>query len=143
MADSNSAYYKNQRNAIHCILIMMDEKGQLCNAVRRRAASNRNTTVRLGDAVRQLMEGRISPRQSRFESVAEFWSHLLPGELRRHCELAGISGGQLNVVVDSPPYMHELQLCSSQLLREIQKRRPQARIKKIRFLIGQVTPCEP
>jgi predicted nucleic acid-binding Zn ribbon protein len=95
-----------------------------------------NSTATLGDAVRQLMEDWISPQQSRFGGVAEFWSELLPAELSRHCRLAGISGGQMKVLVDSPSYMHELRLCSSQLLEALRQRCPKARIKRIKFAIG-------
>ncbi|MHC4572739.1 MAG: DciA family protein [Planctomycetota bacterium] len=93
-------------------------------------------TATLGDTVRQLMEDRISPRQARFESVARLWSGLLPVELGRHCRLTEISGGQLKVLADSPAYLYELRLCSPQLLKELQRRCPQARIRKIKLAIG-------
>jgi predicted nucleic acid-binding Zn ribbon protein len=82
------------------------------------------------------MEALVSPRRARFAPVAELWSRLLPEELSRHCQLADMSGGQLKVLVDSPSYMHELRLCSSELLGELQRRCPQARLKTIRFAIG-------
>ena len=118
----------------------MDQTEQLRNAyqsgLNRRKKPRSNETTMLGDVVRQLMEGRVSPRQARFESIACSWSRLLPAELYRHCKLADISAGQLKVIVDSPSYMHELRLCSSQLLRELQRLCPRARIKKIKFAIG-------
>ena len=91
---------------------------------------------RLGDLLSGLMEERISPRQARFELVSGLWSELLPAELGRHCRLADISGGQLKVLVDSPSYAHELRLCSSELLSELQRRCPRGRIKKIKIAIG-------
>ena len=112
----------------------MDQDQQLLNIAKWRTKSNR--TARLGDAVRQLMENQILPRQARFEAVVELWSQLLPAELRRHCKLADISGGQLKVLVDSPAHLYELQLCSSQLLEELQQQCPRARIKKIKFAVG-------
>jgi len=100
------------------------------------AKSYSGRTTRLGEAVRHVMDDLISPRRARFAPVAELWDQLLPEDLLRHCRLADISDGQLKVLVDSPPYMHELRLCSSELLGELQRRCPQARLKTIRFAIG-------
>jgi predicted nucleic acid-binding Zn ribbon protein len=116
----------------------MDEIERLRNAdragVKRRTKPN--STATLGEALSELMEDRIVPQQSRFGSVTDLWSELLPAELYQHCRLAGISGGQLKVLVDSPSYMHELRLCSSQLLKELQQRCPKARIRRIKLVIG-------
>jgi hypothetical protein len=116
----------------------MDESRLLRNAnkvgVKRRTKPN--STATLGDVLGELMEGWITPQQSRFGTVAQLWGELLPAELCRHCRLGGISGGQLKVFVDSPSYMYELRLCSSQLLKELQQRCPKARIKRITFAIG-------
>ncbi len=114
----------------------MDEDQQLRNIIRWRTKSNLNRTAKLGDAVKQLMENQISPQQARFGLIAELWSQLLPAELCRHCKLAGLSGGQLKVLVDSPTHLYELQLCSPQLLEELQQQCPRARIKKIKFAVG-------
>jgi len=118
----------------------MDDDRVLCNpekakvGFRTRSYSGRGP--RLGEAVMQLMDELVSPRQARFASVAELWDQLLPEELLRHCRLADISGGQLKVLVDSPSYMHEFHLCGSQLLAELQRRCPAARLTRIRFAIG-------
>jgi len=117
----------------------MDEDQQLHNIIRWRTKSNSNRTAKLGDTVKQLMENQISPQQARFGPIAELWSQLLPAELCRHCKLADISGGQLKVLVDSPTHLYELQLCSSQLLEELQQQCPRARIKKIKFAVGALT----
>jgi len=117
----------------------MDEDQQLRNIIRWRTKSNSNRTARLGDAVKQLMENQISPQQARFGPIAELWSRLLPAELCQHCKLADLSGGQLKVLVDSPTHLYELQLCSSQLLEELQQQCPRARIKKIKFAVGALT----
>jgi hypothetical protein len=112
----------------------MDQDQQLLNIARWRTKSNR--TARLGDAVKQLMENQILPRQAKFGAIAELWSQLLPAELHRHCKLADVAGGQLKVLVDSPTHLYELRLCSSQLLEELQQQCPRARIKKIKFAVG-------
>ena len=82
------------------------------------------------------MDERISPQQTRFSEVFETWNRLLPEELCGHCEIIDISGGQLKVQADSPSYVYELQLCSSELLEELQRQCPKARLTKIKFVAG-------
>jgi predicted nucleic acid-binding Zn ribbon protein len=114
----------------------MYESKQSRNLIRRREKPNSRRAVRLGAVLSELMEERISPRQARFESIDELWCELLPVELRRHCEITDISGGQLTVLVDSPAYASELRWCSPQLLEELQQGCPGARIQKIKLTVG-------
>ncbi len=114
----------------------MDENERLCNIVKWRTKPKADRAASLGDTINELMENQISPRHARFGSVAQLWGQLLPAELSQHCKLADVSAGQLKVLVDSPSYLHELRLCSSELIKELQRQCPRARIKKIRFIIG-------
>jgi predicted nucleic acid-binding Zn ribbon protein len=95
-----------------------------------------DSTVKLGVILQQLMAKRLKPSQQINESVAQAWFKLLPKQLAQHCEVSSLSGGQLKVLVDSPIYMYELNLCGPELLSELQKRCPQARLKEIKFAIG-------
>lgn len=106
------------------------------SAVNRTTGKKVGITVSLGEAVRQLMDEQVAPRQAKFGGVSELWKQLLPPELSRHCEIADISGGQLKVQVDSPSYMYELRLCGSQLLAELQRQCPRARLKNIKFVVA-------
>ena len=115
---------------------MTIEDEQLYSAVKWQRKPRQPETVRLGDVTRELMENCISPQQARFGPIADIWNQLLPEELRRHCKIAGISAGQLKVLVDLPAYMYEMQLCSSELLSEIKRQCPRAHIKKIKFVVG-------
>jgi len=115
---------------------MAEADEQLRNIVKWRAKSDANHPIRLGDAVKQLVEERISPRQAGFELIVGLWRELLPEGLHRHCRIAGISGGRLEVLVDSPLYANELRWCSSELLEQIKRQCPQARIEKIQFVVG-------
>ncbi len=115
---------------------MNNEDEQLRCAVKWQRKPYLDRAVRLGDVTRELMENRISPQQARFGPISELWSQLLPDELRKHCKIAGIAGGRLNVLVDSPAYRYEMQLCSSELLSELQQQCPRAHIKKIKFVVG-------
>jgi predicted nucleic acid-binding Zn ribbon protein len=115
---------------------MIDGTEQLRRAARRPAAHRANNTVSLGDLLNELIEKQVSPRQTRFGLIAEAWDQLLPTELCQHCRIVDISGGRLKVLADSPSYMYQLQLCSSELLKELARCCPRARIKEIRFAIG-------
>lgn len=92
--------------------------------------------IRLGEVVQQVMAERISPMQSRFGAVAEAWGETVPGELGRHCEIVEVAGGQLNVRVDAPAYAYELQLCRTEIVEELKRRCPEARIKRIKVVVG-------
>jgi len=119
---------------------MNNDDEQLRGAVKWQRKRYLREAVRLGDVTRELMENRISPQQARFALIAELWNQLLPDELRRHCKIAGISGGQLKVLVDLPAYKYELRLCSSELLSELQRQCPRAHIKTIKFVVGSLNP---
>ncbi len=93
-------------------------------------------TTSLGDALRQLMRERITPLQARFGPVVELWDQLLPAELSQHCKLTEVSTGELKVLVDSPSYAHELRMCSSALLEQLQQQCPGAKIRGIKIAIG-------
>jgi hypothetical protein len=114
----------------------MDEDTRLRNAVKWRAARKPYSAVRLDQAVRKLVEEQVLPRQARFSRVSEAWDRLLPAQLSAHCEIVDIAGGQLDVQVDSPSYLYELQLCSSELLDELQRQCPKARLTKIKFVVA-------
>lgn len=115
---------------------MVDESEQLRNVVKWRAARRVNNTVSLGDVLSGFMKNHVEPQQIRFELIAEAWSRLLPTELYQHCRIVDISGGRLKVLVDSPSYMYELQLLSSELREELLQQCPRARIREIKFAVG-------
>ena len=115
---------------------MVDRGDEDVAVPKRRAGAQSGTSVELGDVLAQLMEDQLLPEQARFESVGEQWAQLLPPEVRQHSKIAGISGGQLKVLVDAPAYMYELQLRSAQLIEQLQRRCPRARIRKIKLAVG-------
>lgn len=106
------------------------------NATRWRRSWKTYNVTNLGQVVQQLLDERISPQQTRFSQIAEAWTRLLPAGLCGHCEIADISGGQLEVQVDSPSYKYELQLCSSELLEELQRQCPRVRLTKIKLIVA-------
>jgi hypothetical protein len=92
--------------------------------------------TRLGDSLSEVMENTILPLQRRIASVVEVWEQLLPPELSVHSTPIAIGRGQLKVQVDSPSYMYHLQICRSDILRELQQQCPRAGIQEIQFVLG-------
>lgn len=115
---------------------VMFEDEKLNNVVENKRARRFDNTVRLCSAVERFVDEHVSPRQAKYCAVSEVWGQLLPLELREHCEIADISGGQLKVRVDSPAYKYELQLCGSELLEELRRQCPKVRLTRITFVIG-------
>ncbi len=113
----------------------MDGNKHIRSIMTRPTRPSTDSTTRIGNVVQQLLETSISPRLAIFSAVVELWNELLPTQLRQHCKVADISHGRLKVLVDLPSYMYELQLCSSELLEELQRQCPRANIKKIKFLV--------
>ena len=114
----------------------MDEIERLQNTLEFRRERKPYGAVSLGRVAQQLLAERISPQQARFSQVDEVWRELLPAELHAHCQIVGLAGGQLDVQVDSPSYVYELQLCRSELLTELQRQCPRARLTRIKFTVG-------
>lgn len=114
----------------------MDDIERLQQTLKCRRTRKPYHAAAVGQVAQQLLDGQISPRQAIYSKVAEAWSRMLPAELGRHCEIVDISAGQLSVSVDSPSYMYELQLCGSELLDELRRECPRARLTRIKFLIA-------
>jgi predicted nucleic acid-binding Zn ribbon protein len=105
-------------------------------AFEQQAKSRVETAVSLGDVLSEIMERRVLPIQSKFESISKAWRNLLPSGICEHCRIDDISGGRLKIIADSPSYMYELQLLSCELLQELSKRCPGTRIKEIKAVVG-------
>jgi hypothetical protein len=114
----------------------MDENKQLCRIIDRQTNSFPDSTVKLADAIKGIMDRRISPCQKRFAVVAEAWERILPQSLRSHCRMTDIAGGTIKVKVDSPVYLYELRLCEKPVLEQLQQDCPRAKIRKIQFTVG-------
>jgi predicted nucleic acid-binding Zn ribbon protein len=114
----------------------MEEIETIQSTLNYRRSRRRKGIIRLNEAVDQLLGQQISPRQAKYGTVVELWRQILPVELLRHCEITDISGGQLTVRVDSPSYKYELHLCSSEILKELQRQCPKLRITKIKFIVS-------
>ncbi|MFH1614730.1 MAG: DUF721 domain-containing protein [Planctomycetota bacterium] len=117
---------------------MKRQNQELLNITRfRRLREDRYRPVRLDSLVCRYVT-EIAPVQGRFTRVIEVWESLLPRELSKHCRLAGISAGTLDILVSSPVYLYEINLCRDELLQQLQSRCPKARITGIRLSVGSV-----
>jgi predicted nucleic acid-binding Zn ribbon protein len=114
----------------------MDDIRELCSVVERRKKRLPAEPSRLGELAGEIIEKRVLPQYSRFGTVIELWGQMLPQELVEHCRLEDINGGCLKVRVDSPSYLYELRMCGEQLVEQLQKHCPRARIKEIKFRVG-------
>ena len=84
----------------------------------------------MADLVGSFVE-RLAPVHARCDSVESVLEGLLPPAMRTHCRLAGVSGGNVKLVVDSASYMYELQLCKAELLTELQRLCPTSGLRRI------------
>ncbi len=98
-----------------------------------RQKTEAEVTCSIGQVAAKFLDEQVSPKQAVYGEVVEVWNEVLPSELAEHCRIEDISAGQITVVVDSPSYRFELNLCSAELLKELQMRCPGCRLKKIKF----------
>ncbi len=79
-----------------------------------------------------LMGGRVTSSHERFAALSEAWERLLPPNLAEYCEIKDFtSDGRLKVRVASPAHRYELQLCTSELLTQLKRQCPTARVRRI------------
>jgi hypothetical protein len=115
---------------------MGEDEQILRDVVKGRLVKKFDRTAKVGDLAQTFVTRWVKPRQVRFGALVEVWNQLIPAELCKHCEIVDVSSGQLKVRVDSPAYKYELQLCSSELLKELQQQCPKARLTEIKFVFG-------
>ena len=90
---------------------------------------------KIADALGGFIQ-KITPLQKRSTSLVEAWDQILPDPLREHCRIVSIKGGSLKVSADSASYMYELQLCKTELLSELQRLCPGARLYRMQFIMS-------
>ena len=105
-------------------------------SIAKRHYVRKDISSKLGDVLGNVMNQAVTPKYEKVGPVKELWSELLPASLAEHCRVDEVAGGGvLRVAVDSKAYEQELRWCSGELLVEIQKRCPRARVKSIKFFI--------
>jgi len=93
-----------------------------------------DSATRLADMLGALMSVVLEPGHERFSVLAEAWEHVLPPEMLEHCKVAGLADGRLTVAVAGSAHRYEMQMRSAELLAELKRRCPAARLKKIELV---------
>jgi predicted nucleic acid-binding Zn ribbon protein len=99
-------------------------------------ASSQAGTTRLGVCVRMIIEQKFEPMILKNDSVLSIWQQILPEELRGHCQVVQLANGVLKAKVDSTVYLYSAQCHKQQLLEQLQRDCPKARIRKVCFVVG-------
>jgi len=116
----------------------MDQEQYLRDLVKWKKPRRRKAGTPLGEMLGEIMKKQIAPKQGIYDIILQAWEQLLPEQLRQHCKIVDVNAGRIKVLVDSPSYLHEFRLCSYQLLEELQKMCPKARVKKIDFSLAEI-----
>jgi len=91
---------------------------------------SRREASAIGDVLAGFVE-RLGPEPVQYGTVGEVLPQVLPLGLREHCRVAAVSGGCVKLVADGSSYVYELQLCKADLLEELQRLCPAARLRRI------------
>jgi len=116
----------------------MNEAQYLSHIARRQNKAKPYKTTTIGRLVNNLLQYNITPKYKNAECLTAAWNKLLPHELQQHCRIADLTAGHIKIAVDSAPHRYELQLAGADLLEELQKQCPTARIKTIKFIPGSL-----
>ena len=100
------------------------------------AGQTRMDAYKIGDLLTGFVEN-LGPVHDQYDSLAEAWEELLPDALRSHCRVAGLSSGCLKVAADGSSYLFELRACTTDLLRELQRSCPAARVRRIDVVMAR------
>lgn len=92
--------------------------------------------IKISESLDKIMQEQILPLRKRYEMITQLLDKLLPAYISRHCKIVQVSDGYLKIETDSPSYMYELQLRSSDILEQIKSFCPGIKIKKIKFTLG-------
>ena len=95
----------------------------------------KNRAAQLGDLVRSLMQD-IEPQKERLDPIVAAWCKCVPPGLGEHCCIRGFNRGILQVSVDSPVYMFNLQMCCNDLVIELQRMCPQSGLRNIKLKLA-------
>ena len=99
----------------------------------------RSQPAPLAEALAEIMEPKRSGITQRYEAagrINEAWSQILPVEMIRRCRIVDLAAGLLTVEVDSPSYMYELRISSQQLVEELRRECPEAKLRAMKIVLA-------
>ena len=92
----------------------------------------------LGPELIDFFKNSVQKRHTKFASIAECWSRLVPALLNEHCALESYTRGTLTVLVDSASHLYELkQLLLAGLQQQLLLACAQAGLRKIALKHGR------
>jgi hypothetical protein len=98
-------------------------------------ASGTYRPSRIGDLAGDLL-ATYQRRKATDDPVLSAWQQVVPPGLATHCRIKRFAGSRLEVAVDSPAFLYEMQLCSHELLQAVQGLCTKPRIQSLRFTLG-------
>lgn len=98
-------------------------------------ASGTYRPSRIGDLAGDLL-ATYQRRKDNADPVLSAWQQVVPPGLASHCRIKQVAGSRLEVYVDAPAYLYEMQLCSHELLQAVQGLCTKPRIRSLKFTLG-------
>jgi hypothetical protein len=112
------------------------EAAKLQNEIPRHHGEEDPHVAKLGDVVQDVMVGSIRPQKTYQDDVTRAWLEVVPPNLQGQCRLNGIRHGVLHIIVSSPAYLFELQMCQQELLQHLQQSCSSVRLQQIKYRLG-------
>ena len=97
----------------------------------------RGRTIKLADAVRELLSGTGATQGLKQSRVVETWSKVVGPEIEQRTLSAGLRGGELIVQVDSHAWATELSLLSEELRTRLNSALGEEIVQTIRFTVSR------
>lgn len=91
--------------------------------------------ARIGDLVKDIL-AMCQDKKAKADPVLTAWQQVLPPGLAQHCRVKNVVGTRLHVLVDTPAYLYEMQLCNNDVLRAMQGLCSRPRIDSIKLSLG-------
>ena len=98
----------------------------------------KNRTSQLGSQIQSF----LNSHQKSFDQAAcliDAWEQMVPVGLKKYCRLDGFEQGELTVRAIPGPYMHQLKMVQSELVKELKKKCPRSGLRKIRLVAGSLS----
>ena len=87
----------------------------------------------LGDEISSYLDRRCRTFEKN-TSVVAIWEQIIPPALKPYCKLDKRVGNALYIEAQPGPYLHQVQMLSTELLDRIQQQAPRCGIQKIRVV---------
>ncbi len=112
----------------------MDPFERAIRCARTRTTARAGSATRLGDTLDVLMGRHLNGGHERFSALTEAWERLLPPDLIDQCEIRDFADGRLRVAVVGSAHRYEMQLRAGELLAQLKKQCPRARLMRIELV---------